>query len=740
MILIIASATRSSVCILQGAAADVAKHCIPSVPNPRISVTFRRMKPEKAPYTNIVLPPPPHSVFHEHVFPPTQIPPPRGLPFAHDKPPQAPPLDISAEAWPDLFGQTAGGPVEAAVGRPAGQKWAGTPPARPPSAEGPVFSSAVQEADWPDLRAGARTGPGSRSASLERSIRPSSGNGALRSEPLPPKPSSLSKASSTDWVGRERSPPGPWRPAAEFGREERAFGQDVPAFGVRPSPNLQQSGQNPLVSGGSDTPPSEDATVSVNEPRPTNQVGLVDTDRLRTPPVESQGRRTAEAMTLEKRPASSPEPNPQTPETTDEGARSSEAEASHHSKGKASPDTRAGESLEASGGHSFGSSDVQLGAASSYAGREGPPNGSAGSRQVARGYRSGGAGSRTPVRGRSVERGVHPSHSAPAGNGRFSNGPAPTGSPFSSPSDREGNHQPGPQFSTPSNHNGNHQQVTFSVSEPGIFRRLDERGSNLNGSNSYGSDSYRPEGRGWSAERRYMSPEPQNGWGRGGASPGVENRYMSQGRGDWNRSTRSQPAGNGGRLLPRQHEYQQGGQEEDGRPRGPYANGGFGARIGNEASEYRQRAAPDSAPPFLVMSISGSGGHLHQGGPQNGSGFGGYAHQESRPNGFGAYSHQLGLERLPNGSGSGADSHQDFNQANQRERLPVVDASCVFDESLSASASRMKQWTGDDVARSSAPAASPQPSFALFFPKETPLFRDDGVLASRNGFQSLSER
>jgi hypothetical protein len=602
------------------------------------------------------------------------------------------------------------------VGRPAGQKWAGTPPTRPPSGEGPVSSSAVQEADWPDLRAGARTGPGSRSASLERSIRPSSGNGALRSEPLPPKPSSQSKASSSDWVGRERSSPGPWRPAAEFGREEQAFGQDAPAFGVRPSPNLQQSGQNPLVSGGSDTPPSEDAMVSVNEPRPTNQVGLVDTDRLRTPPFESQGRRTAEAMTLEKRPASSPEPNPQTPETTDEGARSSDAEASHHSNGKASPDTRAGESLEAGGSHSYGYSDVQHEAASSYAGREGPPNGSAGSRQVAHGYRSGGAGSRTPVRGRSVERGAHPSYSAPAGNGRFSNGPAPTGSPFST-SDREGKYQPGPQLSTPSNHNGNHQQVTFSVSEPGIFRRLDERGSNLNGSNAYGSDSYRPEGRGWSAERRYMSPEPQNGWGRGGAAAGFENRDSSQGRGDWNRSTRSQPAG---RSLPRQHEDQQGGQEENGRQRGPYADGGFGARIGNESSEYVRRAAPNSTPPFLETSISGPGGHSHQVGPLNESGSGGYLHQESRSNGFGTYSHQLGLERLPNGSGSGACSHQDFSQAKQQERVPMVDASCVFDESLSASASGRKQWTGDDVARSSAPAASPQPSFALFFPKETP--------------------
>jgi hypothetical protein len=528
-------------------------------------------------------------------------------------------------------------------------------------------------------------------------------------------------ASSSDRVGRERSSPGPWRPAAEIGREERAFGQDAPAFGVRSSPYPQQNGQNPPVSGGSDYPPSEEA-VDISDDRPTNQVGLVDTDGLRTPPVESQGRRTAETMTLEKRPASSPEPNPQTPETTDEGARSSEAEALHHSNGKASPKTRAGERLEASGGHSYDHSYVQQEAASSYAGREGPPKGSAGSRQVARGYRSGGAGSRTPVRGRSVERGAHPSYSAPAGTGRFSNGP---GSPFSTPSDREGNHQPGPQFPTPSNYNGNHQQVTFSVSEPGYPQRLDERGSNSYGSDSYGSDSYRsdshrPEVRGWSAERRYMSPEPQNGWGRGGASAEIENRDLSQGRGDWHRSTRSQPAGNGGRSLPRQHEYQQGGREENGRQRGPYANGGFGAHIGNESSEYVQRAAPNSAAPLLGGSIPWSGGHSHQVGPQNGSGFGGYSHQESRSNGFGAYSHQLGLERLPNGSGSGAYSHQDFSQANQQERVPVVDASCVFDESLSASASGRKQWTGDDVARSSAEAASPQPSFALFFPKETP--------------------
>ena len=43
-----------SVCVLKGAAADIAKHAIPSVPARRVSITFRRMADTKRPLARTV--------------------------------------------------------------------------------------------------------------------------------------------------------------------------------------------------------------------------------------------------------------------------------------------------------------------------------------------------------------------------------------------------------------------------------------------------------------------------------------------------------------------------------------------------------------------------------------------------------------------------------------------------------------------------------------------------------------
>lgn len=43
-----------SVCVLKGAAADVAKHAIPSVPLPRVSITFRKISDGKRPLARTV--------------------------------------------------------------------------------------------------------------------------------------------------------------------------------------------------------------------------------------------------------------------------------------------------------------------------------------------------------------------------------------------------------------------------------------------------------------------------------------------------------------------------------------------------------------------------------------------------------------------------------------------------------------------------------------------------------------
>ncbi|KAL3515622.1 hypothetical protein ACH5RR_022524 [Cinchona calisaya] len=45
-----------SVLILNGNGADVAKHCVPAVPSRRISITFRKMHPNKTPYMHILDP------------------------------------------------------------------------------------------------------------------------------------------------------------------------------------------------------------------------------------------------------------------------------------------------------------------------------------------------------------------------------------------------------------------------------------------------------------------------------------------------------------------------------------------------------------------------------------------------------------------------------------------------------------------------------------------------------------
>ncbi|GAQ77845.1 2-oxoglutarate and Fe(II)-dependent oxygenase superfamily protein [Klebsormidium nitens] len=315
--------SKGSVCILNGNAADVAKHCIPSVPEPRISVTFRRMKPEKAPYMNIVLPLPDFPVFHRRAFSPSLIPPSLGPPSLLSDPlpfeaPRAPPIDVSAEVWPDLLGRSAGGPVEKDFGRASGaQPWAPRPPTRPLSGGGPVRAEngrgsgsgnapppltrassggnpvSSGTAEWPDLGTSVKGGPSKRSISAERNGRP---NETVRSKPLPssqsgsggalpPRPSSQSEAGSQP---RERDPSQLPESVAQFESEEPRARENGGGFGrseMRSASPIRTAGDvRNLSQPSSPNPnPSEASVASESGPSSAvqtkgNQVESMETD------------------------------------------------------------------------------------------------------------------------------------------------------------------------------------------------------------------------------------------------------------------------------------------------------------------------------------------------------------------------------------------------------------------------------------------------------------------------------